>query len=38
MIAVQPKIFFLGEPQMHLGTDEDPGVVQWLAHLGGRKP
>ena len=37
MIAVQPKIFFLGEPQMHLGTDEDPGVVQWLAHLGGEE-
>ena len=35
MIPVTPKIFFLGEPKMHLGTDDDPGVVQWLRHLGG---
>ena len=37
MIAVKPKIFFLGEPKMHLGTDDDPGVVQWLRHLGGEE-
>ena len=35
MTPVKPKIFFLGEPQMHLGTEEDPGVVQWLDHIGG---
>ena len=37
MIAVKPKIFFLGEPKMHLGTDDDPGVTQWLRHLGGEE-
>ena len=37
MIAVKPKVFFLGEPKMHLGTDDDPGVVQWLRHLGGEE-
>ena len=37
MIAVKPKVFFLGEPKMHLGTDDDPGVTQWLRHLGGEE-
>ena len=37
MIAVSPKIFFLGEPKIHMGTNEDPGVVQWLRHLGGEE-
>ena len=37
MIPVKPKVFFLGEPKMHLGTDDDPGVVQWLRHLGGEE-
>jgi len=37
MIPVKPKIFFLGEPKMHLGTADDPGVVQWLRHLGGEE-
>ncbi len=35
MVPVSPKIFFLGEPQMHTGTPDDPGVVQWLDHIGG---
>jgi thymidylate synthase (FAD) len=35
MTRVEPKIFFLGEPKMHLGTDDDPGVAQWLRHIGG---
>lgn len=35
MIPVEPKIFFLGEPKMHLGTTDDPGVTQWLDHIGG---
>ena len=35
MIEVSPKVFFLGEPKLHLGTDEDPGVVAWLNHIGG---
>ena len=37
MIAVKPKIFFLGEPKIHLGTDCDPGVDQWLCHIGGEE-
>lgn len=37
MIAVEPKIFFLAEPSMNLGTPEDPGVVQWLEHIGGEE-
>jgi thymidylate synthase (FAD) len=36
MIKVEPKMFFLGQPRMHLGTDDDPGVTQWLRHIGGR--
>jgi thymidylate synthase ThyX len=36
MTPVTPKIFFLGQPQMHLGSDDDPGVTQWLRHLGGQ--
>lgn len=36
MIAVTPKIFFLGEPRMHMGSEGDPGVVQWLRHVGGQ--
>jgi len=35
MKAVAPKIFFLGEPKMHMGTEDDPGVLQWLDHVGG---
>jgi thymidylate synthase (FAD) len=35
MTPVTPKIFFLGEPKMHLGSDDDPGVEQWLRHIGG---
>ncbi len=35
MTEVSPKIFFLGEPKMHRGTSEDPGVEQWLRHIGG---
>ena len=35
MTPVTPKIFFLGQPQMHMGTEDDPGVDQWLRHIGG---
>jgi thymidylate synthase (FAD) len=37
MTPVTPKIFFLGQPKMHLGTDDDPGVSQWLRHIGGKE-
>ena len=37
MIQVFPRVFFLGQPQIHLGTDDDPGVTQWLRHLGGEE-
>lgn len=37
MREVSPKIFFLGEPKMHRGTDDDPGVTQWLRHIGGEE-
>lgn len=37
MTEVTPKVFFLGEPKMHLGTDDDPGVTQWLRHIGGKE-
>ena len=37
MISVNPRIFFLGQPQIHLGTDDDPGVTQWLRHIGGEE-
>ena len=35
MVKVSPKIFFLGQPRRHLGSDDDPGVTQWLRHIGG---
>ena len=35
MTPVTPKVFFLGEPKMHMGTADDPGVTQWLEHIGG---
>jgi thymidylate synthase (FAD) len=37
MIPVEPKIFFLGEPRMNMGSDEDPGVSDWLEHIGGKE-
>jgi thymidylate synthase (FAD) len=37
MTAVTPKVFFLGQPKMHLGSDDDPGVTQWLRHIGGEE-
>ena len=37
MIAVQPKVFFLGEPSIHWGSVDDPGVNQWLKHIGGNE-
>ncbi len=37
MTPVTPKVFFLGEPKMHLGSDDDPGVTQWLRHIGGEE-
>jgi thymidylate synthase (FAD) len=37
MKRVEPKIFFLGEPKMHLGSEADPGVIQWLEHVGGEE-
>ncbi len=35
MIPVEPKIFFLAQPELHGGTEDDPGVEQWLRHIGG---
>lgn len=35
MTLVTPKVFFLAEPSLHLGTSEDPGVIEWLKHIGG---
>lgn len=37
MTPVTPKIFFLGQPAMHLGDAADPGVIQWLQHIGGQE-
>lgn len=37
MTPVKPTIFFLGEPIMHVGRPEDPGVIQWLEHIGGEQ-
>ena len=37
MTPVTPKIFFLGQPEMHMGTEDDPGVTQWLLHVGGEE-
>jgi thymidylate synthase (FAD) len=37
MILVQPKVFFLGEPKLHMGDDNDPGVIAWLNHIGGEE-
>jgi thymidylate synthase (FAD) len=37
MKLVEPKIFFLGQPKIHYGTPEDPGVEQWLDFIGGRE-
>lgn len=35
MTPVTPKVFFLAEPAIHLGSDDDPGVTAWLRHIGG---
>jgi len=35
VIVVEPKVFFLAEPVLNEGTEEDPGVTQWLEHIGG---
>lgn len=37
MIAVEPKVFFLGQPSINWGSKEDPGVNQWLMHIGGEE-
>ena len=37
MTPVTPKVFSLAEPTLHLGTDDDPGVIQWLKHVGGQE-
>jgi hypothetical protein len=37
MISVTPKIYFLGQPQMNMGSPDDPGVINWLLHIGGEE-
>ena len=35
MTPVTPRIFFLGEPKINFGSEKNPGVTQWLTHIGG---
>lgn len=37
MVKVKPRIFFLGQPSIHWGSEFDPGVQQWLHHIGGEE-